>query len=288
MDDYGDGFEGDGGGFIVQSTAAGAPSASSSGASFDRSASGRPPSGRSTSAGSSAAAASSPPHANTAPERSAASASPASEGKPSLRLSMDYLPHRLVPAADGSQGALSHVGDGGPGGGGPVGARPRERTPPPARPTDGPSGLSMRHMQQGVDERGVRIRMFTAAVTCGRAVKAGLAQFKYDGEAVEAVESPRTSRRSAKASMSSEGVAGKRAAPAKKYVGLDRERLDKLGLVRHGYGTIHYHSGNRYSGEWEHDRRSGFGTFECAPPPPQPLATMAHTPSTASSTAAAS
>ena len=105
--------------------------------------------------------------------------------------------------------------------------------------------------------------MLTAAVTCGRAVRAGLASFRYDGEAAEAVESPRTSRRSAKvlAARGSCG-AGASSTPAKQYVGLDRKRLDRLGLVRHGYGTITYKSGSRYAGEWEHDRRCGVGTFE--------------------------
>lgn len=43
--------------------------------------------------------------------------------------------------------------------------------------------------------------------------------------------------------------------------GFDRAALDRLGLVRHGYGTIRYGSGNSYAGQWENDRRCGEGKF---------------------------
>ena len=46
---------------------------------------------------------------------------------------------------------------------------------------DGPSEsqLTKSNMQKGTDEHGTRIRMFTASITCDRAVKAGLANFEY-------------------------------------------------------------------------------------------------------------
>lgn len=143
-----------------------------------------------------------------------------------------------------------------------------------AEPTTQPRPLSRSHMLSGTDEHGLRVRMFTASLTCGRAVKAGLDKFRYVGEATEKVPTPRVPRRGVaewtirqgkEALGGSGGESSCERPPLPLTRGaFDREALDRLGLVRHGQGRIVYDSGNVYDGQWEHDKRSGVGRFEYA------------------------
>ena len=103
---------------------------------------------------------------------------------------------------------------------------------------DGRDSEAKIDMRRGTDERGQRIRMFTATLTADRAVKAGLGSFRYNGELADAVE---------------EGADAKM-----------RQFGGTLGKVRHGHGEAVYDSGNRYVGQWQQDRRHGVGRFEFA------------------------
>lgn len=127
----------------------------------------------------------------------------------------------------------------------------RDETPPPVLGRVVVSGgkLSAQHMRAGTDEHGVRVKIFTATVTCGRAVRAGLDRFSYTGDTIEVGSITRDAR-------SRNAVSH--------HTKMDREKLDRLGLVRHGEGLIRYDSGNVYVGHWEHDRRAGHGRFEYA------------------------
>ena len=91
----------------------------------------------------------------------------------------------------------------------------------------------------GVDDRGLRIRMFTAGLTCQRAMIANLASCTYEGETIPAEEAP--------------------AAPHSRF-----SQLVMPGRLRHGHGKIRYQCGNEYDGQWSHDRRSGRGTYRYA------------------------
>jgi hypothetical protein len=76
----------------------------------------------------------------------------------------------------------------------------------------------------------VRIRMFTALLTCERIMKADLEKASYVGESVPS------------------------------------ERTDLVcpGRMRHGHGEMRHDCGNTYVGQWENDMRSGEGTYTYA------------------------
>jgi len=97
--------------------------------------------------------------------------------------------------------------------------------------------LSNASFSTGIDERGRRIRMFTATLTCERATRANLASCVYDGETAPAAELPVGAVLSAFA------------------------RMQMPGRMRHGSGRIRYECGNVYTGQWQHDRRAGAGTY---------------------------
>ena len=97
--------------------------------------------------------------------------------------------------------------------------------------------LSNASFSTGIDERGRRIRMFTATLTCERATRANLASCVYEGETAPASELPPG------ASLSTFA------------------RIQMPGRMRHGAGRIRYECGNVYTGQWQHDRRSGSGTY---------------------------
>ena len=87
--------------------------------------------------------------------------------------------------------------------------------------------LTKDHLQKGTDEHGLRIRIFTAALSCNHADGLGLAKFTYDGDTIPS-DSPMT-------------------------------RMP--GKMRHGHGVITYESGGKYAGQWENDKRSGKGKY---------------------------
>ena len=91
--------------------------------------------------------------------------------------------------------------------------------------------LSRESFLTGTDERGVRIRMFTATITCERITKADLEKAWYDGESVPAPEGCATLL---------------------------------PGRMRHGHGKMHHDCGNTYVGGFEYDERSGVGTYTYA------------------------
>jgi len=95
--------------------------------------------------------------------------------------------------------------------------------------------LGRESLLDGVDERGVRIRMFTATITCERAAKADLDKCIYEGDTI----------------------------PAERQ-GTRRMPMNIPGRVRHGHGRIVYECGNVYDGGWEQDKRSGVGTYTYA------------------------
>ena len=96
-----------------------------------------------------------------------------------------------------------------------------------------------RRLRSRTDEHGHRIRIFTATVACDRAVKAGAATFRYDGETI---------------------VVDERTGASEKM-----ERLGGMpGKLRHGHGKIVYECGNTYVGQWQHDKRCGEGRLEYA------------------------
>lgn len=90
--------------------------------------------------------------------------------------------------------------------------------------------ISKENLLSGTDESGVRIRIFTASLTCDHTNRAGLAQFEWTGDTVPS----------------------------------DAEGLRIPGQERHGHGEIKYVSGNHYVGQWVHDKREGAGTFNYA------------------------
>ena len=95
------------------------------------------------------------------------------------------------------------------------------------------AALSNASFSAGVDERGHRIRMFTATLTSERATRANLDSCVYEGETAPVEQLPAEARLSTFA------------------------RMHLPGRMRHGHGKIRYECGNVYSGQWQNDRRAG-------------------------------
>lgn len=90
--------------------------------------------------------------------------------------------------------------------------------------------VSVQNMLSGTDEHGIRIRIFTAGQQRARARVCGLSEYKYEGETIPS----------------------------------DEEALRLPGLHRHGHGEMSDECGNKYVGQWKHDKRSGKGTYTFA------------------------
>ena len=93
--------------------------------------------------------------------------------------------------------------------------------------------LTIKNFQDGTDEDGKRINIFTSVLNNERAVKANVGSFEYVGETLE--------------------------------MGQSNARTHTSNLqdtvARHGFGKCIYTSGCTYEGQWMHDRRHGVGTF---------------------------
>ena len=124
--------------------------------------------------------------------------------------------------------------------------------------------LSNASFSTGIDERGRRIRMFTATLTCERATRANLASCVYEGETAPASELP-----PAAASSASNPNPNPNLNPnpnPKLNPSLTRRR--PLCLRAHPDARPHapwgwedpLQCGNVYTGQWQHDRRSGAAT----------------------------
>ena len=100
--------------------------------------------------------------------------------------------------------------------------------------------LSKESLTAGTDEWGVRIRIFTAALTCERACRVGIMNFTYTGETIASADAEDMT---VEAVTDAEGLAGRLA----------------CGRSRHGQGEITYDSGAHYAGGWERGKRSGHG-----------------------------
>lgn len=98
--------------------------------------------------------------------------------------------------------------------------------------------LKKEHMLAGLDENGVRIRIFTAKLTGTRAAfvtpghTPGLSESTYTGDTLP---DP-----------------------------YGRKGLTVPGRLRHGHGEIKYASGSHFVGQWAKDKRAGRGTYTYA------------------------
>jgi len=109
-------------------------------------------------------------------------------------------------------------------------ARERKRRPTKENIPGNNGFVSLQHMLSGTDHHGIRIRLFTAGQQRQQARICGVSEYKYEGDTIPSEE----------------------------------EGLRLPGKQRHGHGEMSDEVGNKYVGQWLHDKRSGKGTYTFA------------------------